>query len=54
MGVKLLTTKEFGIEAGLTTDTVKKYCQNGNVKGKKQAHSGVWLIRESELKRWQK
>ena len=54
MAARYLTTKEFGELAGLEVDTVKKYCQNKNIKAKKERYSGVWLIRESELKRWQK
>ena len=46
----VLSTKQAGILLGLSTETVKKYCQLKIIPAKKP--KGKWLIRKSDLLEW--
>jgi predicted site-specific integrase-resolvase len=49
---KLRTTAQAGKALGLSTDTVKIYCNTGKLAGIKIGNN--WMIAESEIKRYQK
>ena len=46
---QLLTTQEFGKEAGVSAATVSKWIKSGKIKGKKEGNK--WMIAASELKK---